>query len=363
LKNKRVAYVLHGNYQYISRAKRQISVLRDEGIEVVIFNGLFSKKKIKDELSDKFNKFYIVENRNKLYNFYQIIKFNIKISKLLNNFDFIICRELSVLPAGVFAKKKSPEIKLIFDSNELSVETFSGAKKKIWSFIQKRSLKYVDKVIHAEKNRMNYFIKNYDKTNAKRHITIENYPEKNKNFVYTKRDQIKALYFGGISEGRKLEEIINAFGKLKNVFLDIVGYGSDEYLKKLNNIIDKNGYINIKILPPISDSVIYKIFPDYSIGLAFYSNTNLNNYYCAPNKIFQYIQSGLAVITNNYPGLKEVIEKNKIGVCIEEISAEKIGIAVKCIIENGYIYNITETVRNEYAWESIFPKFLTIFNN
>jgi starch synthase len=65
------------------------------------------------------------------------------------------------------------------------------------------------------------------------------------------------------------------------------------------------------------------------IGTAFYRNTNMNNYYCASNKIYEYIALGKEILTNNYPGLLEVVAKNGYGICLEEVTAQSLAEAYR----------------------------------
>jgi glycosyltransferase involved in cell wall biosynthesis len=66
---------------------------------------------------------------------------------------------------------------------------------------------------------------------------------------------------------------------------------------------------------------ILKFMASSDIGTAFYRNTNLNNYYCASNKVYEYIALGKPLVTNNYPGLLETVESFRQGVCIEQITS------------------------------------------
>jgi hypothetical protein len=96
--------------------------------------------------------------------------------------------------------------------------------------------------------------------------------------------------------------------------------------------------------------------------LAFYENINLNNYYCAPNKFWDYINNGLAVITYKFPGLMDVIEKNQIGVCVEEITAMTVKDAIEKINTNNYYRNL-ENLQGQFIWENQEENFLSIFAN
>lgn len=102
----------------------------------------------------------------------------------------------------------------------------------------------------------------------------------------------------------------------------------------------------------IGQEEIEDVLLNYHIGFAFYSNVNLNNYYFAPNKIFQYLNSRIAIITNDYPGLLDIIEKNNIGVCINEISTQSLRNAIMHIYEKKLYLNITDMLRKKYSRET-----------
>lgn len=52
------------------------------------------------------------------------------------------------------------------------------------------------------------------------------------------------------------------------------------------------------------------------IGLVTYSFSGLNNILCAPNKIYDYPQAGLTVITTGHLPLRDILEKNPVGVWV-----------------------------------------------
>jgi glycosyltransferase involved in cell wall biosynthesis len=101
---------------------------------------------------------------------------------------------------------------------------------------------------------------------------------------------------------------------------------------------------------------------NYDIGFAFYQNNNLNQYYCAPNKVYDYIVTGLPVITNSYPGLLDVVEKNGIGICLETVNSKTIATAIKKIITLDLIDSISRDIKERYTWENQEDIYLAIFN-
>lgn len=360
MKNK-ILYICHGNFNYLSRAKRQINTLIENGYEVTVVNGIFRGDPIYN-YPFRIEKLNISSGKSPLFNFLSLIRFNVGlIFKVKGNHNFIICRELSVLLSGVILKFFK-SAKLIFDSNELSVETKTGLSKYFWGFIQCVLIQFCDTIFHAEKNRMEYFVKTYPIIfkNVEQKV-IENFPYLNErqNILKTTND-IKAVYFGGVSEGRGIEQILMAFKDIPNCLLDIIGFGNENYYQKLNKILSDHKISNVSFLKPVNDEDIYESLTDYKIGFAFYENTNLNNYYCAPNKVYQYLQANLAIITNNYPGLTSVVQDQKIGLCIDDLNADEIINALKHIVNYKLWNNITQGMKEKYSWEYLSGIFVNI---
>jgi len=156
--------------------------------------------------------------------------------------------------------------------------------------------------------------------------------------------------------------MLEAFAGMKEqmVSFDLVGFfGSRKYRMEVEDVLNRCRADNIRVMPPVAHNDIYSFLENYDVGLAFYKNTNLNNYYCAPNKVYDYIQLGMPVITNNYPGLTEIIGDNKIGVCIPEVNTLQLQMAVKDI--QGHHILIPDTVRRRYSWEHQITRYKRLF--
>ena len=53
-----------------------------------------------------------------------------------------------------------------------------------------------------------------------------------------------------------------------------------------------------------------------------------------PNKILEYMSSGLCVIGSNFPLWKEIIEGNQVGICVDPENPNEIINAIRKLIEN-----------------------------
>ena len=91
--------------------------------------------------------------------------------------------------------------------------------------------------------------------------------------------------------------------------------------------------------------------------MIFYENINLNNYYCASNKLYEFLVSKKFIITNDYPGLINTVEKNNMGKCIKSIDCKLIADAIKDYKVNILMSNKT----SDFTWESQENKFIKIY--
>ena len=355
-----IAFVYIGILKNSSRILKQIHFLRSQGFDVKVFVG--NENDVPQDYSDlnfEVHEFTIWHGGFlKIKSLINPLLFNFQVAQSLakEQFEFVVCQELTTFLSGFLAKTRGGSSQIVFDNNELSVERYHGLKKFIWSFIQRKIIRIADVIIHAEQHRMDYFITKHKLTD-KRNVLVCNYP-KILDAHYTGTREARMIYLGVIHPNRMLEEIIQATARGK-INLDVIGPGQSEYIAKIESIIAEYDHINL--LPPISQVDIQQTLSRYTVGVAFYSNNNLNNFLCAPNKVFQYIMSGLNIVTNDYPGLISIVRENKIGVCLSEITPGSIEAALVRIERENMSSNISSELRSRYSWESQTPALKTIF--
>jgi len=144
------------------------------------------------------------------------------------------------------------------------------------------------------------------------------------NEVTVEIDRIKSsykklfLYQGMISKKRDIIPFIEVFDKgnfEKNAALILIGPIYEEHLKK---IIEKaNNVFYLGLFKPPMHLEITKLC---DVGILTYSYVNLNNLFCAPNKIWEYTAYGLPVISNFLPGINNFITSTKSGEIVHDLT-------------------------------------------
>ncbi|MBI9070107.1 MAG: glycosyltransferase [Melioribacteraceae bacterium] len=167
------------------------------------------------------------------------------------------------------------------------------------------------------------------------------------------------LYQGVLLEGRGLQIAIKSLKDLENCELVIIGdgpfRGKFEMIAEEFSISDKVHFLG-KV--PHKDLMNYTASADF--GLCLIENISKSYYYALPNKLFEYIMSGLPIISSNLPQMKKIVEDYKIGKVVEIEKKENITQELNEIINDdssvkSYKLNSREAAK-ELNWQREFAK-------
>lgn len=281
--------------------------------------------------------------------------------------DLYEAHDIQGIIPGVIASKVY-STKFLYRAHELFSE--KGESKwlsLIYKVKEKLFIRFADLVVVPEKNREAIYYSEYKIKN--RVITIQNCPpfrdKIQSKVLYDMFKEMKinvekiVLYQGLLADDRCIEEIIASaeyYGD--SVKLVIIGDGFGRW----KNYYQKSGtFKNVLILRYMNYNELINYTASADIGILLYRNTCRNNYYCAPNKLYEYMMMGLPIITCNYPGLIEIVEKNEIGLCINPESPREIADAVNKLTTDFELYNkmsnnCLHLVKTRFNWETEFEK-------
>jgi glycosyltransferase involved in cell wall biosynthesis len=70
------------------------------------------------------------------------------------------------------------------------------------------------------------------------------------------------------------------------------------------------------------------------IGMSLEKDTNINYRYSLPNKLFDYISAGIAVVAGDLPEISRVVTENSCGVIIPSVNPGEIAKAINLLDKN-----------------------------
>jgi len=235
--------------------------------------------------------------------------------------QIIHCHDELVLPIGVFVKILTNS-KLIYDAHELESEKngLTKLESKCIFFIENIIWRFIDKLIVVSPSIAKWY---HEKVGIKDTAIIMNSPFFEKEKISFDKCYLRKtfdipplsrifIYIGGFTKGRGIESLIEIFSN-KNLKSHVVflGYGQlkDELLKA------SNININIHVHHAVPHERVIEIAKSADVGLCFIENVSLSDYYCLPNKLFEYAFSEIPVITSDFPDIASVVKEYGLGSC------------------------------------------------
>jgi glycosyltransferase involved in cell wall biosynthesis len=267
-------------------------------------------------------------------------EYNLRLFFLLmfSNTDVLFSNDLdTLLPNYIVSRLKGK--KLIYDSHELFTELpeLIGRPivKWVWTKLEGFIFPRLKHIITVNQSIANIYEKKYGRIiQVIRNIPIR-IPMKisREDLGFKKSDFLIILQGAGINIHRGAEEALEAMKFVFGAKLLIIGGGDVfEELKR------KRIELNLEDKVQIIDKIPYQELMNYTsisdLGLSLDKDTNLNYRYSLPNKVFDYIQSGVPILVSRLPELLNLIDTYHIGGSVRNIRPQCIADKINAVKAN-----------------------------
>ncbi len=336
------------------------------------FSSLYSKKKNISSVSKMTKKIqkrsifrFIKNNKIRLYitSFLNWLSFNLGLFfvGIFTNPDIVYANDLDTLTVG-YCVSRICKAKLIFDSHEL---WFFGSKylnsskirQSMWRFLQKNLINKPNAVIVTTDTRAEFIEKQYSLEKVYTIRNCSSYEAIKPTTLFRDEFHIQQnipilVYHGAITEIRGIFTIVDAVKNIKNIAVVFMGLGSDivnlrEYIAE-NNLEDR-----MFVKDAVSPDEVLDYIASADVGIQLFHYT-FNHYTVISNKLLECIMAGLAIVANNYPEMKKIVENEELGKVVDYRNIDEIISAIKNVIkmENLEKYkNNSRNIRKKYSWE------------
>lgn len=199
---------------------------------------------------------------------------------------------------------------------------------------------------------------------------ILNVFNKTNNRLYSHHTRaLKLFWFSqtiGINRG--IETIIKALNLTKNRFeFHLLGTVDQKYAKALTSLV--NSKSRLYFHAPMMPDDIFEFATQFDIGLASEPGFSMNNNYALSNKIFTYVQAGLAVVASNTPAQKHLLDQNNdIGMLYKNNDPKHLADVLDTYYGNRpllyqHSINAFNLGQSELNWEKESRKFMDIISS
>lgn len=279
--------------------------------------------------------------------------------------DIVHCNDTLVLPIGLFVKFFTRS-KLVYDAHELESDR-NGLTRflgKATFLVENLSWKYIDTLIVVSPSIEAWY---KDKLGDKRTAVVLNSPvynvdfEPNKEYLRNKfcvpENKKIFLYVGILGPGRGIDIVLDVFKERNNSHLVFLGYG--EYSEKLKELEEK--YDNIHVHDAVEHNKVVEISSSADVGLCLIQNVSLSDYYCLPNKLFEYAFSGVPVLASDFPDISKVVAEYRLGMCVE-LSVESIRAGVERLEKVDFCFIKNNVDLNRLSWGAQAEKLVNLYS-
>ncbi len=321
---------LYGRLESDGRVHRSLRALRDD-FEVTIFAhcqpGAFSMEKVK-----------VIERRVDIYDNNKLLE------QVLYNLSFIrvalkvkpdiVYGHDYYLPFVTYVIRLLTKAKIVYDAHELMAPTPGlkiGLRERIFYHLEKSVIKKFDLVIAANEERAAYMKKWYqlkktplpilniiEQVNPAELLSAEELVSEHSVLSKVPADATLFVYQGVVVEKRRIDLIIDKVAQLKNTHVLIVGGGEAEYVGKLKMHFSDHGLSNIHFLGKVDIKVLYSILKTADFGIIAYDSVDLNNRFCAPNKLYEYAFFELPMVTSSQELFVKTFDEYPLGIVVSE---------------------------------------------
>lgn len=240
--------------------------------------------------------------------------------------ELIHVHDYLLLPVAALGSKIINS-QLIYDAHELESKRIhdSAFKSKLVFALEKYCWGQIDGFVTVSESISNWYFSRFGSPRA---TVVLNSPENIKRKVnyslstkkslredtFSSENELIFVFVGNLGEGNGIHKMIEVFSNKPSAKLAIVGQGENK--EQIVNLCASHQ--NIFVLPSVPHDTLLDYISSADYGLCLTENLCLSYYFALPNKIFEYIQSGLNIICTDFPEMSQIVHNQNIGFTVGE---------------------------------------------
>lgn len=351
------------------RVHKSCLTLQKTGFDVLLVGRKMKKSPQMDKRSYQSHRMKLLFEKGPF--FYAEYNIRLFFFLLFHRCNLLLSNDLDTSLPNYFVSRLK-KIPMIYDSHEYFTETPELVTRpkvqKIWKRIEWFILNRQKEMITVNESIANLFREKY---NIKVHV-IRNIPFRLNTKTSLTREELQipdnkhliVLQGSGINVQRGAEELVEAMLYLDDCILMVIGGG--DVLPVLKEMVSELKLEEkVRFLPRMPYQKMMAHTQLAELGFTLDKNTNLNYRFSLPNKIFDYIQAGIPVVSSHLPEIEKIITEYQIGCFVENHTPECIANSVKEAFSNNQLYlqwkNNLNFAAEQLCWENEEKTLLNIY--
>jgi glycosyltransferase involved in cell wall biosynthesis len=174
-------------------------------------------------------------------------------------------------------------------------------------------------------------------------------------------EPVRFLYQGNFAPERGIEELIRAWSRIDTRRAVLLLRGPDAPVRdRCLRLAEDLGLRDhgVFFLDPVPEDRLIDAASEADVGVIPYKPFGLNYRYCCPNKLSQYMQGGLAILTNDLDYVRSVVDEARCGLWYRSDEPDSIVAAVNRLVsEPGLLAQLRgrarEFARTRFNWQIV----------
>ncbi len=275
-------------------------------------------------------------------------------------FDFIHANDVDTLPAGGALKRAGAARALVYDSHEYwpGIGVTGSVSNRAIVRLETEGIRAADRVMTV-----NPFIADMLKRDYRLPLTpsvVMNCPLHDDAAVDTDKPgmPVRVLCQGKIQAFRGIGELVHAFGGIDNAVLTVSGDGP--LLERFRLMAERGvSGSRVRFTGRYEPDETLGIVRRHDIGVLPFSPVTGNIVYSSPNKLFDYMMGGLAIVASDLPFIRSVVEGERAGVLMPDNAPDTIAATIRALASDPaklaiFRRNARAAALARYSWETQF---------
>jgi glycosyltransferase involved in cell wall biosynthesis len=252
--------------------------------------------------------------------------------------DVIVGHDVTVMPAVRLARRLR-RAAVLYHAHELWSEASedNAPLRGLWRRVERWVVRAADRVAAPEPHRAEILRDEYGARQLP--VLVRNIPPAAEDAPRGDGTTLHALlglpadaqvvvYQGLVAASRCLEEAAGALALLPaHVHLVVIG-GGEERMRTQLAAHAMHAAGRLHLVPHVDRAALAPLTASAQAGLLLYRNDGRNNYYAAPNKLYEYLFAGLPVVASDFPGLRAIVDEGGFGSCADPADPHAIADAI-----------------------------------
>lgn len=301
----------------------------------------------------------------KLWGLFKWLELATRVVFRYSSADVWHCNDIEAFVLGLAAKVRRPRLQLVYDCHELESERNAQPRwmRRTISGLERLLIRHAAVTLVVSPSILRYYQHKYQDAGMGSIFLVRNVPHAptersghpsvpgfHKHFGLPEDSRI-VLYQGAFTFNRGLEVCIAAASHLaqENIHLVFMGYGL------LQPLVDEavKSRSNVHFMPAVPYDEVLSWTRTADVGLVSVAPVCLSYLYCLPNKLFEYIQAGIPVLTNDLPDCKSLVFEYGVGDVVTEDTPSGWANGIRTILSkpSGNYQRGLEVAASELHWD------------